>query len=63
MRFPIDVIYLDWDFTVVHFEVNLQPWRFSPLRLQATSVLELPHHTVTETGTTIGDNIEISVQA
>jgi uncharacterized membrane protein (UPF0127 family) len=59
MRFPIDVIYLDRDFTVVHLESNLQPWRFSPVRLHAASVLELPRDTVAQTETAIGDRIEI----
>src|ERR1700679_1443849 len=42
MQFPIDVVYLDHENKVVHLEPNLQPWRFAPVRLQATSVLELP---------------------
>src|SRR5579863_9489232 len=61
MRFPIDVLYLDCAGTVVHVEHNLQPWRFSPVRMQATSVLELPSHTVARTGTALGDRIEIKM--
>jgi uncharacterized membrane protein (UPF0127 family) len=61
MRFPIDVIYLDREFTVVHLEPNLQPWRFSPVRLQAASVLELPRNTVAQTGTATGDRIQITM--
>jgi uncharacterized protein len=59
MRFPIDVVYLDRAGTVVHLEHNLQPWRFSPVRMQAASVLELPSHTAARTGTAFGDRIEI----
>jgi uncharacterized protein len=59
MRFSIDVVYLDRSGTVVHVEHNLQPWRFSPIRMQATSVLELPSQTVNRTGTALGDRIEI----
>jgi hypothetical protein len=62
MRFPIDVIYLDWDLMVVHLEPNLQPWRFSPVRMQAASVLELPPNTVTHTATELGDRIQIKLQ-
>jgi uncharacterized protein len=62
MRFPIDVVYLDRAGTVVHVEHNLQPWRFSPVRMQATSVLELPSHTVAGTGTALGDSIEIRIK-
>jgi uncharacterized membrane protein (UPF0127 family) len=62
MRFPIDVVYLDRAGTVVHVEHNLQPWRFSPIRLQAASVLELPSHTLARTETTLGDRIEIKMK-
>jgi uncharacterized protein len=62
MTFPIDVIYLDRDGTVVHLERNLQPWRFAPIRLQATSVLELPINSITETETALGDRIEIKMK-
>jgi uncharacterized membrane protein (UPF0127 family) len=60
MRFPIDVVYLDRTSNVLHIERDLQPWRFAPVRLQAASVLELPSRTVTSTGTTVGDKIEIT---
>ena len=59
MSFPIDVVYLDSANTVLHVESNLQPWRFAPIRLKATSVLELPSHTIAETETALGDRIEI----
>jgi hypothetical protein len=59
MRFPIDVIYLNRAGTVVHVEHDLQPWRFSPVLMQAASVLELPSHTVARTETALGDSIEI----
>jgi uncharacterized protein len=59
MRFPIDVVYLSRDKTVVHLEQHLKPWRVAPVRLSATSVLELPVDTLRSTGTVIGDSIEI----
>ena len=62
MRFPIDVIYLDRAGTVVHVEHDLQPWRFSPVLMQAASVLELPSHTVARTETALGDSIEIKLK-
>lgn len=61
MGFPIDVVYLDRAMTVVHIQPNLPPWRFAPVRRQATSVLELPSHIAAETGTAVGDRIEITL--
>jgi uncharacterized membrane protein (UPF0127 family) len=60
MRFPIDVIYLNREKTVVHLEQNLKPWRVAPVRLNAASVLELPANTLHETQTAVGDQIEIA---
>jgi hypothetical protein len=59
MRFAIDVIYLDAENRVVHIEENVRPWRITPVRLEAATVLELPSHTVWDTGTAIDDQIEI----
>jgi uncharacterized protein len=61
MGFPIDVVYLDRNLTVIHIQNVLQPWRFAPVRAEAASVLELPSRTVCETGTALGDKIEINL--
>ncbi len=60
MGFPIDVIYLGADYTVVHLERSLVPWRFAPLRWNAKTVLEVPASTIQATGTALGDCIQIS---
>jgi uncharacterized protein len=62
MRFPIDVVYLDQAGIVVHIESGLRPWRFAPVRLRATSVLEVPQNIVASTGTALGDRIEIRMK-
>ncbi len=62
MRFPIDVVYLSSAKVVVHLEQGLPPWRFAPVRLKASSVLELPENTLRSTGTTIGDELEIATR-
>jgi uncharacterized protein len=62
MGFPIDVVYLDSNRTVVHVQSELKPWRFAAIRTQAASVLELPIRTVAETQTAIGDKIEIIIE-
>src|SRR6202042_3917805 len=62
MRFPIDVAYLDQNRIVIHMERGLRPWRFAPVRMQAASVLELPSQVLSETGTEMGDKIEIRLE-
>ena len=59
MRYPIDVVYLDDDNKVVCVEENVKPWRVTPVRLDAATVLEVPSYTVFNTGTAVGDEIEI----
>lgn len=41
MRFAIDVVFLDRDYTVLKVVENLRPWRFAGAR-GAKAVLELP---------------------
>ncbi len=62
MGFAIDVVYLDSLMNVIHVQSELRPWRFAPVRANAASVLELPCHTVRETGTMVGDRIEIILE-
>ena len=60
MLFPIDLIFLSKEKEVVHVEEHLRPFRISTVSLRATSVVELPAHTVYRTGTQIGDRMEIA---
>ena len=62
MRFPIDAVYLDRDRTVIHLEEELKPWRVAAVRVQAASVLELPTGTIRESGTEVGDRVEIFIE-
>ena len=62
MRFPIDVVYLDRERTVVHLEKELKPWRMAAIRINAASVLELPAGTVHQSETAIGDQVDIYLQ-
>jgi uncharacterized protein len=62
MGFPIDVAYLDQDRIVIHIERELRPWRIAPVRVRAASVLELPSQVLSETGTEMGDKIEITIE-
>ncbi|MBZ5501979.1 MAG: DUF192 domain-containing protein [Acidobacteriia bacterium] len=60
MLFPIDLIFLDKEKQVVHLEEYLRPFRVSVVSLKASSVLELPTHTIYRTGTKVGDRLEIA---
>ena len=62
MGFPIDVVYLDGELSVIHVQRELRPWRFAPVKARAASVLELPSRTAASTGTEVGDKIEIKFQ-
>lgn len=63
MRYPIDVVYLDQEGRVVHVEDNVRPWRVTRMIVECATVMELPAHTVWNTGTKVGDGIEIRVKA
>ena len=60
MLFPIDLIFLGKEKEVVEVEEFVRPFRISRVSLKATSILELPPHTIYRTGTKIGDQLEIS---
>ncbi len=62
MRFALDLVYLDANDVVVHLEENVKPWRFAPIRMDTATVVELPWHTVWNSGTKIGDQIEMHVE-
>lgn len=62
MRFPIDAVYLDRERIVIHIEESLKPWRLAAVRVQATSVLELPTGTVSESLTVVGDQVDIFLE-
>jgi len=60
MLFPIDLIFLSKEKEVVHVEEHVRPFRISKVSLKATSVLELPPHTIYRSGTQVGDRLEIA---
>ncbi len=59
MRYSIDVVYLSEQNEVVQIEENVKPWRMTPMNMDAVTVLELPAHTVWNTGTKVGDQLEM----
>lgn len=59
MLFPIDVVFLDKCNCVIHLIEHLRPFRLSPIRIDAASILELPVHTIYATQTSVGDQLLI----
>jgi|SRR6266700_3614330 len=57
MRYPIDVLFLDSEGTVLK-QHTLRPWRISGWQAQCRGVLELMDGTLSRTGTQVGDRIE-----
>jgi hypothetical protein len=56
MRFPIDVVFLARDRTVVGVKHRLAPWRVAAAR-RAVASLELPAGRVAEAGVEEGDKL------
>ncbi|MBQ8844308.1 MAG: DUF192 domain-containing protein [Elusimicrobiaceae bacterium] len=46
MKFPIDVLFLAEDGTVLYVMENLRPWRISPIIGHAVQTLEMPAGTL-----------------
>jgi len=61
MRYPIDVIYLDPEHRVIRIEDAVRPWRMTPVIIESATVIELPAHTAWDTGTIVGDQVEIKI--
>jgi uncharacterized protein len=59
MHFPIDLVFVDKRFRVIHVQRSLVPYRLSGLHWRASCVLELPTGTIAETRTSIGDELLI----
>jgi uncharacterized membrane protein (UPF0127 family) len=57
--FPLDLIYLDKDFRVIHIIEHFPAFRIAPIRTHADSVLELPTHTIYSSQTQPGDQLVI----
>ena len=60
MLFPIDLIFLGKENEVVGVEEYLRPFRISKVSFKASSVLELPPHTLYRSKTQVGDRLEIT---
>lgn len=64
MRFPIDVLYVDKDCTVLRADRAMKPWRIGPLIVRhGRLVIELPAGTIERTGTEPGDHLRLEAVA
>src|SRR5476649_2725758 len=59
MRFKFDAIFLDKNHRVVHLVREMKSWRISKMVFSARSVLELPAGLISQTGTEVGDQLEM----
>ena len=60
MRIAIDALFLDRDLKVVKLFPSLPPWRATNVYFRVHSVLELPSGTVAASGTSEGDQLELT---
>jgi uncharacterized membrane protein (UPF0127 family) len=59
LLFPIDLVYLDAEFRVIHLVEHLGTFRIGPIRVESASVLELPTRTIYSSQTQVGDRLLI----
>jgi uncharacterized membrane protein (UPF0127 family) len=59
---PIDLIYLDSDYKVLHTIESFGSFRIGPIRRHSASVLELPTRTIYSSQTQVGDQLLICSQ-
>lgn len=59
MKFVFDAVFLDRDLRVVHLMPEMKPWRISPIKSAARTVLELPAGLIARSDTRLGDQFEM----
>ena len=59
MKIPIDVLFLSKEGEVMHMIPDMAPGKVSPIVKGARATLELPAGTIAQTGTQVGDRLEL----
>jgi len=59
MRFPIDVLFVDRKWKVVHARPAMVPYRMTGIHWKARCVIELPEGTIAKTSTEVGDQLSV----
>ncbi|HEY9683748.1 MAG TPA: DUF192 domain-containing protein [Oculatellaceae cyanobacterium] len=60
MNYALDVVFVDSNGVVVGLVERIAPGKISPMFRKATSCIELPEGTISDTRTTLGDRIEVN---
>jgi len=58
MNFPIDILFIDREMSVLHIMENIKPFRFSPVITRSYLVAEFPAGSLAGTGTSPGDSLQ-----
>lgn len=61
MRFPIDIVFLDGEDTVIRINRRLKPWRVSSMVFGARKALELAAGAAERSTTQVGDQIQFEI--
>ena len=59
MKFPLDVIYLSGDGTVLHMDEDIRPWKIGKTVKKAAGVVEVNAGTCARLGIETGDKLTI----
>lgn len=59
MRFTIDVLFADKSGTILHIIHRMKPYRVSKIVRGSSYVVELPEGVLEQTGTEVGDVLEV----
>jgi uncharacterized membrane protein (UPF0127 family) len=60
MKFVFDAVFLDREMKVVHLMPEMKPWRISPIKTAAHTVLELPPGLIASSSTQLGDQLTVA---
>ena len=61
MKFPLDVIYLAEDGTVLHIDEDIRPWKIGKTVKRAVGVVEVNSGTCARLGLETGDKLTIEI--
>lgn len=57
MKFPLDIVFLDEENTIVDIRCNLQPWKIAIPKKKAYATLELPVGLIQKYNIQVGDKL------